>query len=123
MNQWISSVIDYIYPAMIRNYVLEYVFPSGSDGNPDRQKIDAAMEDVRRFLGIIDETLSGNQYLAGDELSLADFFLAPIIFYVSNMQEGKEAVGDAPSVQAWHQRIANRSSYQATFPPPPAKAS
>ena len=123
MHQWNSSVIDYIYPSMVRNYVLEYIFPSGSDGSPDRNKIDKAMEENRRQLGLIDRTLQKYPHLAGDEISLADLFLVPIIFVLSHMPEGKEAVSAVPSVQAWQQKLADRASFRNTMPPLPAKAS
>ena len=123
MHQWNSSVVDYIYPSMVRNYVLQYIFPSGPNGSPDREKIDKAMVENRRHLELIGETLKKSPHLAGDGLSLADLLLVPIIFILSNMPEGKEAVSAVPSVQAWQQKLTERPSFRNTMPPPPAKAS
>ena len=122
MNRWISAINDYLYPAMVRRYVLEYVFPSGKDGAPDRDKINAAMEDVGYQLGVLDGDLDGRKYLAGDSLSLADLFLAPIAYYLSNMPESRQALETVNNVKAWHDAMAQRPSYSQTIPPPPPGA-
>ncbi len=50
-EQWISVLNCYGYPAMVRNYVLQYAFPRGPDGQPDRATIDAALPEIRKVLG------------------------------------------------------------------------
>jgi hypothetical protein len=37
MEQWVSMINCHAYDAMIRRYVLQYVFPKGEGGAPDRE--------------------------------------------------------------------------------------
>lgn len=55
MWQWVSAINDYIDQTMIRGYVLSYVIPQMSGNAPDQDKISAALPEVKRQLGIIDE--------------------------------------------------------------------
>ena len=119
MMQWISNILCYLDGAMIRRFVLEHVFPSGADGKPDREKLDAALEEIRYQLQVLDEGLDGRAFLAGETVSLADFFLAPIIYYLEKFPEGSRALEAAPRVTAWHAEMSRRPSYTATVPPPP----
>ena len=71
-EQWISALNCYGYPAMVRNYVLQYVFPRGPDGKPDRATIDAALPEIRKVLGALDRAIDSRDHLVGDSLTLAD---------------------------------------------------
>jgi len=117
MNQWISAINDYVYDAMIRRYVLHYIFPKGADGQPDRTVIDAALPQIRQQVELIDRTLGEHDFLAADELSLADLFLAPILTYVSRMPEGGELLAAAANIQRAGAAMHDRSSFQDTLPP------
>lgn len=120
MHQWVSAVNDYIYPTAIRQYALEYVFPSGPDGKPDREKLENGLAEARQRLKVFDQALSSQPYLAGDAVSVADFFLLPIAFYLGTLPEGRETMGGLPNIKAWHDRMAERPSFAATLPPRPA---
>ncbi|HTT40460.1 MAG TPA: SRPBCC domain-containing protein [Burkholderiales bacterium] len=116
-EQWISCVHCYFFDAMIRRYVLQYVFPKGADGKPDRTVIDAALAESKQQLGVLDAAYGGRTYLAADQASLADLFLAPIVFYVQNMPEGKELLAPFGNVRRAHAAMAERESFQVTMPP------
>ena len=118
MDTWISNINCYLYPDMIKNYVLQYIFPSGKDGGPNREVIDATVPNIKRDLAAIDKQLSGRTYLAGDTLSLADLFLAPILGYVNMFPEGKQALADFPNIQRTGEQIVERKSYIDSAPPP-----
>jgi glutathione S-transferase len=117
MDQWVSSVACYFDADATRAYVLEYVFPKGEA--PDRAKIDAALVHVRHHLGVAEAALAGSAWLVGDEMSLADLMLAPVVFYVMLMPEGKELLGATPNLRRWFKEMRRRPSFEATTPPPP----
>ena len=102
---------------MIRRYVLQYAFPKGADGKPDRAVIDAALAESKQQLGILDAAYGSRNYLAGDEVSLADLFVAPIVFYVQNMPDGKELLAPFGNVRRAHTAMAERESFKITMPP------
>lgn len=117
MEQWISACIDYIYPALITNYVVPYVMPSGPDGQPDRAVIEAALPRLHEVLDIIEQGYGEADYLAGGQLTTADLLLAPMLFYVGAMPEGAEALSSHPNIQRAQAVIQARDSFQATMPP------
>ena len=55
-------------------------------------------------------------YIVGNELTLADLFLAPILFYVPMTPEGKELLKNCPAVERWYARIGARPAFAATEP-------
>lgn len=117
MEQWASAIRSYCYPAMIQRYVLQYVIPRGADGNPDRAVIDAALPEIGRQLDILELAYGGHDFLAGEAPSLADLLLAPIVFYLRAMPEGKALVEARAGVLRAHEAMAARPSFSATLPP------
>ncbi|MDP6345819.1 MAG: glutathione S-transferase domain-containing protein [Alphaproteobacteria bacterium] len=107
---------------MIRRYVLQYIFPKGADGQPDRAVIDPALEQIANYLSIIDDGLAEHDFLAGDQVSSADLFLAPIMTYLSRMPEGGELLADCANIRRAGGAMTQRASYQDTLPPPPKEA-
>ena len=69
-----------------------------------------------RQVAIFEAALTGSPYLAGAEVSLADFMLFPIIAYVRVTPEGDAAMAKAPRLAAWFGRMAARPSAAATDP-------
>ena len=120
MDQWISAIDCYMYDTLIKKYVLQYVFPKGPDGQPDRSAIDEGLPEVERQIGLIDTALEGNTYLAGDQLSLADLFVAPIMSYLGNLPESGEILAKSANIQRAGTAMKERPSFINTMPPPPA---
>jgi len=120
-EQWISALNCYGYPAMARNFVLQYIFPRGPDGKPDRAVIDAALPEIRKLMGALDGAIDSRDHLVGDSLTLADILLAPMIGYVKAMPEGKELVAAFPNLRRATDKLAERPSYIAATQPPAAE--
>lgn len=121
MEQWISAINDYVYEVAIRRYVLQFVFPKGADGKPDMTVIRAAIPDLQHQLGVFDAALTDGDYLAGPALSLADLFLAPILFYVGKMPKGEKLLAECPNLARHIAAIERRPSFAATLPPMPER--
>jgi glutathione S-transferase len=115
-EQWVSAVNAYLYDTMVKRYVLQYIFPRGEGGTPDRATIDAALKDMPAQLGALYNAYGHNDWLAGDALSLADLFIAPILAYVEGMPEGAALLAAAPNVQRAQRLIRQRPSFIATDP-------
>jgi glutathione S-transferase len=116
MDQWMSAIGDYVYPIMIEELVWERLIVPMEGGAPDETKITAAMPAVVDQIAIFERALDGSAYLAGDQVSLADFQLFPILVYVRVTQEGEAALAKAPRLIAWLKRMAARPSAAATDP-------
>ena len=120
MTQWVSATIDYIYPALIRDYLLAgYIRPQMAGQPPNREAVDAALPALRRTLDILDRAVAGRTVLVGDAESVADLLLMPILFYMSWAPESAEAMGGLSNLSAWLEGQSARPSAQQTVPPPP----
>jgi glutathione S-transferase len=118
-DQWISAVCDYLYQSLIRDLVLpRLVFPA--IGRPTDEAAIAASEETRRkHLAVVEATLAKSDHLAGKALTLADLFLAPILYWAALTPEGKTALDGRTGIARWHERIAARPSFKDTVPPLP----
>src|SRR5206468_3134977 len=91
MNQWISAVNGYYYPYLIYHVSHERnVFPQLGIAS-DETVVAHAMPKVEICLQVLERELSrSREFLLGPQLSLADFFMLPII----------HAFGFSPEAQA-----------------------
>lgn len=115
-EQWVSAVNAYLYDTMIRRYVLQYLFPRGADGRPDRAVVDAALREMPAQLAALDQAYGRGDHLAGAALSMADLFVAPILAYVEQMPEGRALLEPAPNVRRAQAMLRSRASFAATDP-------
>jgi glutathione S-transferase len=115
-EQWVSAVGSYLYDTMVRRFVLQFIFPRGEGGKPDRKVIDAALKEMPAQLAALDKAYGRNNFLAGDALSLADLFVAPILAYVEQMPDGAALVAAAPNVERAQTLLRKRPSFTATDP-------
>lgn len=117
MEQWISAINCYIYDHTVRNYALQYIFPKGDGGAPDRAVIDAHVPEVQRAVALLDEAYGRSEWLAGDDISLADMFAAPVVATFSMFPEGAAALEGARNLKRAYDAIARRDTYRAIQPP------
>ena len=117
IEQWISIVNTTIDITMIRRYVLEYLFHKDDNGEVVRDQIDHSVASFPKQFEALGKAVA-NGWLASESFSMADCFLAPILFYVQKFPEGAEHVGKAPAVRDYYARLAERPSFVSTTPPP-----
>ena len=112
MEQWISSINCYYHRPCISNLVGHYVFPRGSQGKPDKSIIQGAMPEVQAALRQLSYVYAQNDYLAGQHLSLADLFIAPIIRQMQQTPEGQECLACFPVIEEKLCKVFGRPSFQ-----------
>jgi glutathione S-transferase len=118
-EQWVSLVNSVMDGTMVRTYLFLYIFPKTADGKPDRQAIEAVTPALREQLALLDKAVAKTGYLAGNQLTLADINLLPILYYVRQFPEGAAALQSLPHLAAYYDRHAARPSFKNTIPPPP----
>ena len=116
MEQWISAINCYIYDHTIRNYALQYIVPGMRGEQPDRATIDASLPAMKRDLALLDRAYAGGAWIAGDELSLADLFVAPIVATVRNFPEAAAALGSCRNLSRAFEAFAARESFVQAHP-------
>lgn len=119
MMQWITSTIDYIYPYAIRKVVWQRVVVPSRGGETDEEIIKEAQPHLEYCLSVANKQLTKSPYLAGNECSLGDFFVAPILFWLNMIPEGQEALKGKDALNAWFAKLSERKSFVDTVPPPP----
>jgi glutathione S-transferase len=121
MNQWISSVNSYYYPYMIYHVVHErLVFPQLGIAS-DETVVAHALPKVERGLEVMEKALGhGADYLLGDDLTLADFFILPSTFAFGLTEEGKAMYPKYSAVSQWRARmeaLPTVKRFRASLPP------
>jgi glutathione S-transferase len=106
MNQWISAINGYYYPYLIYHFSHERnVFPQL--GIPSDEKVVAhALPKVEVCLQVMERELShGKEFLLGAELTLADFYMLPIIHGFGFAPEAQAMYPSFPSIRGWRERM------------------
>lgn len=113
MNEAISLVKSYGYDALV-GVAGYHLFPDFI-GGPDEEMRAKSIEDSRKLLTLLMENKGDSAWLAGDRPSLADYFLAPIIFYVSLTPDADQLLS-IPGMSAWWEAMNGIESFKATEP-------
>lgn len=82
------------------------------------EKLPSAQErynnEVKRILGVLEQSLTGKQWLVGDKCTFAD-----LVFVTWNERLGRamgvldsDPLKGFPNVHAWHDRMISRDSFQ-----------
>ena len=116
MNQVMSIVESYGYPASITDIFIPRVLVPSLGGQTDEALVEAAKPRAALFLKEIARLLGAGSYFGGASVSLADLHLLPVLTYLRATPEGQALLAATPSVEAWIDRMNGRSSVQAVMP-------
>ena len=115
MNQ-IISIIDYHgYASLIGQIVVQRLFTVLLPNGTDEAVIKAGIPRATLCLQEIDRIKGGAPFLAGEQISLADLYLVPILFYF-RMTPEKELLAPHKGLEAWWQAMSERPSVVKTAP-------
>ena len=110
-DQWISAICDSLVHAALRYMASRYGFlPAPAE--MQQQYLDK----TRELLPIFDRQLGKTRYLAGEAMTAADLFLAPLYFYFPDIPQLKAIADAAPNCARWAREMAARPSVLATEP-------
>ncbi len=113
MNEAISLINSYGYDALV-GVAGFHLFPDFI-GGADEQKRQAALAASKTLLALLMQNKGDSRWLAGDKPSLADYFLAPIIFYTS-LTPDSDAIMSVPGMKAWWEAINEIPVFKKTEP-------
>jgi len=111
--QWMSAINDVIYRNLILRCVVERFVKPMHGQAPDEAAIADAAPAIRANLDVLDATLDGVSYLAGGRISLADFFLAPIIHYFAATPEGAAELPSRENIQRWRREMQKAPAFES----------
>jgi glutathione S-transferase len=116
MDQAISVVDSYAYPALIGKLVMQRLVAPMLGQQPDEKAIADAMPACRTALVELERLLGEGPWFGGDKVSLADLHLAPLFAYVEGTPEGKGLLEPHAALRAWWERMRGRDSMAKTQP-------
>ncbi len=116
MAQVLSIIDAYAYPACIGACVIQRLVVPLTGGTPDEDVVAAAVPQATTSVEALEALLDGNEFFAGDKLSLADLHVVPIYDYFSQTPEGEAALAGAPNLRRWWDAISQRESVERTKP-------
>ena len=115
-DQWVGAIMDVVAEISFRINFARLAAPAL--GIPvDESAVAAAAGKLPAILGELEGPLRQHAHLAGEEMSLADLYLLPILHYLALTPEGKAVVPGYPALQHWQARMDARASARATVPP------
>ena len=111
----VTCIIDsYGYAPLIGGVVAYHLFPDFVGGK-NKEMHQAGMENGKKVIGELMRIKGGSPYLAGQDVSIADLYLAPILAYVA-MTPHKSEFLELSGVQAWWDSVSGRESFRSTQP-------
>ena len=113
MDMIVGLIDSYGYGALTGGVAAYHLFPDFVGGKNESFR-QSGIENGRKVLQLAMETKGASPFIAG-ELSFADLFLAPIVFYVS-MTPDQDAVFDVKGFAEWWSRIQELQSFKDTIP-------
>lgn len=116
-EQWVSIVCTTIDPVMLRQYLRGYVFPGMPDGSPNRAFIEPALPLMEPQFALLDRAVAKTGHLVGESFTLADAYLTPILYYMSQRPESSAMLGKGAALSTYLDRHMSRQSVRETTPP------
>jgi glutathione S-transferase len=117
VEQWVSFINTVVDRTAIRTYLHCYIVAFTGDGAPDRAAIEQALPALSEQIAILDRAVAATGHLVGEQFSLADVFLMPILHRLGQAPEGADILARNASLSAYYARHAERPSFRRTDPP------
>ncbi|WP_049723389.1 glutathione S-transferase family protein [Gilvimarinus polysaccharolyticus] len=117
VDQWCSLITQYVDFCVVRNFMLEVVFPKGENGQPRMDVIAANRPAAENAITIIARQLGDKPFLVGNQFTLADAMLAPMLSYNVETPEPINLVTTHPQLLKYANRLQLRASGQKVLKP------
>lgn len=114
MWQWANVAANYVFPVTEERLVMPRVVAPLMGRRPNEALIEEALPVIRYHLDIVAARLHESAFLAGPDVSLADYFMYPVIEATAAAAEGRAMIADLPVLESWWQAIAARPAVKAT---------
>jgi glutathione S-transferase len=117
MNQIMGIVDSYLAPSLVGGVLFPRIVAPRLGLPTDEDKVAKSLPRVKLCLSELARLADGQEFLAGDAVSLADLMAATPLCYFRLMPEGRDQLAELPALAAWLNRMETRQSLQVTRPP------
>jgi len=104
----ISHFSVYVDKIIFEKYYGPYLFKKPTD----EEVVESSIKELGLRLDVYDQILSKQKYIAGDEITLADFYHIPYGVLLGE-KAGCNIIETRPNVARWFKEISSRPSWQA----------
>lgn len=115
-DQIIGVVDAYGYWPLVRQVFSHRVFRPAIGQPTDEAEVVRGLDGATRVLAALEALASGEAFLVGPDLSLADLHLGAMIAYFTAAPEGAGLMSGYPRLAGWWGRLQARPSLSATAP-------
>jgi glutathione S-transferase len=105
MRQIMGIVDSYLYAPAIGTIVIQRL-----TDKIDEPKLQAAIPLARKALEAIESLVTTDRYLLGSRITIADFYLIPLLVYLSQTPEFATITDRTPKLIAWWERASQLPS-------------
>jgi glutathione S-transferase len=116
MNQMICILDSYVNGPLVQKLVIQRLVVPMLGGATDEAVVREALPQVEKGCGELARLMGGNAFLGGPAITLADIQAIPMFAYLSMCPEGAGVFAASPSMKAWWDRMAARTTVQKTAP-------
>ena len=113
MDMIVGLVDSYGYGALVGGIAAYHLFPDFVGGKNEAMR-QSGIANARKVIELAMKAKGSSDFIAG-ELSLADLFLAPVVFYVS-LTPDMAGLLEVPELAEWWTRMQELPSFQETQP-------
>ena len=118
MDQIIAVVDAYAYWPLVRQVFAHRVIRPRLGQSADESEIARGLAAAPKILAALEKLASGETFLVGSAISLADLHLGAMMAYFVRAPEGAAMLPAYPRLAAWWGTIAKQPSFAATVPGP-----
>lgn len=112
MRQIMAIVDSYLYSAAITTITIQRLIVPSQGGETDTAAVAAAVPKVQTALKAIEAIASCSPYLLGAEPTLADFYLLPVVLYLSNTPEWEAVMSETSHLKTWWEKASQLPSFK-----------
>ena len=121
-NQILSIVDSYGYRPLVRQVFAHGIFRPRVGGTIDPAELRSGLEASEPVLSALDRLAGENEFLVGNELSLADVHLFPMVAYFAMVPDASAILCQHTTLAGWYDRMSVRATVAATRPSLPGRA-
>ncbi|PSN12260.1 glutathione S-transferase family protein [filamentous cyanobacterium CCT1] len=115
MRQIMAIVDSYLYGPAIGVITIQRLIVPSQGGQTDEAAVAAAVHKVKTALEAIEAIATYTPYLLGEAITLADFYLMPVMLYLSKTPELDAAISQTPKLKDWWALVSERPSFLAVI--------
>ncbi|QBG36229.1 glutathione S-transferase family protein [Litorilituus sediminis] len=100
--------------ALVRDYLAEFAFPKGENGEARLDVAKQAQDKVRKALTVISNELASSAVISvdNDSFNIADTLIAPMLHYITQLPESFNLLAEFPVVEKYLAKLMTRKSCQ-----------